>query len=81
MRKEKRYDRFNAYHLKRTGNPIARLRDANSTGASAFDAGEAQGLRNLIYLSKGAKIVLTSNLWASAKLVNGSQGSVEYLIY
>jgi ATP-dependent DNA helicase PIF1 len=79
--KKKDMTEFNAYHLKRTGNPIARLRAGNSTGASAFDADQAQGLRNLTYLSKGAKIVLTSNLWASAKLVNGSQGTVEYLIY
>ena len=32
-------------------------------------------------IDKGARIVLTSNLWAAAKLVNGSQGTVEYLIY
>ena len=72
---------FNAYHLKKTGHPIAILNAINSKGASVFNADHAQGLANKIYLSKGAKVVLTQNLWTSAKLVNGSQGTVEFLIY
>ena len=79
--KKKDMSSFNLYHLKRTGHPVARLKALNSSGASAFATDQAQGLRNTIYLSKDAKIVLTSNLWAAAKLVNGSQGTVKYLIY
>lgn len=43
-------------------------------GAAAFDDDCAQGLKNCIYLAKNAKIVLTSNVWPEAKLVNGAQG-------
>ena len=79
--KKKDMAEFNTYHLKRTGHPIARLNAINSRGASAFTADHAQGLANKSYLSRGAKVVLTQNLWTTAKLVNGSQGTVKYLIY
>ena len=72
---------FNTYHLKRTSYPIARLNAINSRGASAFNTDHAQGLSNKSYLSRGAKVVLTQNLWTPAKLVNGSQGTVEVLIF
>ena len=72
---------FNSHHLRKTGNPIAKLGAINSQGAAVFDADSAQGLKNKLFLSVGAKIVLTSNIWTEAKLVNGSQGTVEYSIY
>ena len=72
---------FNHKHLKLTKNPIAKLSAKNSRGAASFDADQAQGLRNQIYVAKEAKIVLTSNLWPEAKLVNGSQGTVRYIVY
>ena len=72
---------FNHRHLQLTNNPIAKLTAKNSPGASAFEADHAQGLKNKMYIAKGAKIVLTSNLWPEAKLVNGSQGTVKAIIY
>ena len=47
--------RFNTYHLKNTGHPITKLKAENSKGASSFDSDSAQGLRNSLFLSKGAK--------------------------
>ena len=72
---------FNISHLKKTGNPICKIKAENSPGASGFPTERAQGLNNLLFLSKGAKIVLTSNIWSEAKLVNGAQGTVEFIIY
>ena len=72
---------FNAYHLRKTGHPIAKIKAVNSPGAYSFSTDSAQGLRNTIYLSKGAKIVLTSNLWSESKLVNGSHGIIRFIIY
>ena len=72
---------FNHQHLKRTQNPIAKLTAVNSPGAAAFEADQANGLKNKMYLAKDAKIVLTSNIWPEAKLVNGAQGHVKYLVY
>ena len=43
-------------------------------GAATFEDDCAQGLKNCIYLAKNAKVVLTSNVWPEAKLVNGAQG-------
>ena len=51
--KKKDMAKFNMYHLKRTGNPVARLRALNIPGASAFETDKAQGLKNNTYLSKG----------------------------
>ena len=87
---------FNLSHLRKIGNPIAQLSAINSRGASVYEADHANGLRNKLYLAKGAKVVLTSNIWPQvhpfllacltlilfqAKLVNGSKGTVEYMIY
>jgi ATP-dependent DNA helicase PIF1 len=67
--------------LKKTGSPIAKIKAVNSPGAARFPADKSQGLSNVLYLSKGARIVLTNNIWAEAKLVNGSRGTVRYIIY
>ena len=72
---------FNHKHLKLTKNPIAKLTALNSRGAASYEADQANGLRNKLYLAKEAKIVLTSNIWPEAKLVNGSKGTIKYLIY
>jgi ATP-dependent DNA helicase PIF1 len=78
---KKNMNAFNISHLKKTGSPIAKIKAVNSLGAVKFPADKAQGLSNVLYLSKGARIVLTNNIWAEAKLVNGSRGTVRYIIY
>ena len=72
---------FNLTHLRKTGNPVAKLSAVNSRGAAAYEADHANGLRNKVYLAKGAKIVLTSNIWPEAKLVNGTKGTVAYMVF
>ena len=57
------------------------MKAVNSQGAASFPAEKAQGLQNVLNISKDAKIVLKSNIWSEAKLVNGSRGTVKFLIY
>ena len=78
---KKRMVLFNISHLKKTGSPITKIKAVNSQGAASFPVEKAQGLQNVLYISKDAKIVLTSNIWSEAKLVNGSRGTDKFLIY
>ena len=39
------------------------------------------GLEPTIYLAKGAKVMLTINLWASVGLCNGATGTIVDIIY
>ena len=39
------------------------------------------GLEPTIFVAKGAKVMLTMNLWASVGLCNGANGTVRDIIY
>ena len=34
-----------------------------------------------MFVAKGARVVLIRNLWTAARLVNGSQGTIQYIVY
>ena len=53
----------------------------NFPEAKTAKSDDAGGLYNQLFFAKGCKVVLSSNLWCEAGLVNGSQGTVEYIIY
>ena len=78
---KKKMSSFNIFHLKRTGHPVVTVKAQNSPGAARFRSDQAQGLMNKIAISKGAKVVLTCNLWSEAKLVNGTRGKIHSIIY
>jgi hypothetical protein len=70
-------------HSRATGNPIARI-DAEHTGnsyARTVKASDCHGLEPHLYLSKGARVMSTSNGWKKAGLVNGAIGTVHEIIY
>ena len=72
---------FNQLGLQRTGNPILVVKSVNSKGATRFVSDKAGGLVNTLPIAKDCKIVLTANLWPQAGLVNGSRGTVRYIVF
>ena len=64
------------------GQPVATIKavhtGANASKASADDAG---GLQPVVCLTKGAHVMLSSNLWVDMGLVNGAMGTVKAICY
>jgi hypothetical protein len=74
---------FNLQGLKRTGQPLLVIQAAHEGGARArtFSAGQMGSLTKNLPITKGARIILTANLWPDAGLVNGAQGTVQYIVF
>ena len=73
---------YNYEKMKRTGQSVAKIQAKHSGhGASAAKSDEAGGLDAVVFLSKNADVMLTSNLWAEVGLCNGSFGVVEQFWY
>ncbi|KAK3922031.1 ATP-dependent DNA helicase [Frankliniella fusca] len=53
----------------------------NNAKAKEGSADAAQGLEKEVRLSKGSRVMLRSNLWLAAGLVNGATGTVVDIIY
>ena len=72
----------NINKLHSCGQPVATIKavqtGANASKASADDAG---GLQLVVCLTKGACVMLSSNLWVDMGLVNGAVGTVQAICY
>ena len=73
---------FNFNKLNLLGQPVAELKARHSSRyAAKLPSNELSGLEPVIYLAKGANVMLTSNLWADVGLCNGATGNVVDFIF
>ena len=71
--------KYNFEKLKNLGLQIARISALHSgRNAKSDDAG---GLDAVIFLARGAAVMLTSNLWQEVGLCDGATGVVEDLLF
>jgi len=77
-------DRMRALRDPLTGMlvPVAKIQAKhNCSSAKKESSDSAEGLERVLYLAKGSRIMLRSNLWLDKKLCNGSRGKVIDIIY
>ena len=72
---------INLTKLKDLNCPIARIKARHSGGAQSLSPDEFGGLEPVIYLAKGARVMLTMNIWTKVGLCNGALGTVIDFIY
>ena len=74
--------KYNFEKLNNLGSQIARI-SALHSGKNAKNAklDDAGGLDAVIFLARGAAVMLTSNLWQEVGLCNGATGVVEDLVF
>ena len=81
------YDRestavFNVEKFHSLGMPVATIKAVDSSSAAASaKPDDAGGLYPIVHLAKGARVMLTANLWQQVGLCNGAAGTVYGFMY
>uniref|UniRef100_A0A8D9E7N4 ATP-dependent DNA helicase n=1 Tax=Cacopsylla melanoneura TaxID=428564 RepID=A0A8D9E7N4_9HEMI len=73
---------YNLQKLESLSQPVARISsDNNNAEAAKADCEKGQGLEKTLYLCKGSRVMLKTNLWTKKGLVNGALGTVVDIVY
>ena len=73
---------YNYEKLSNTATPVARICAVHSgRNAKAATSDDAGGLEAVIFLARGAAVMLTCNLWQEVGLCNSASGVVHDLIF
>lgn len=73
---------YNHEQLIKLQQPIANINARHSSAiAKNISSEEMSNLEPTVFLAKGAKVMLTMNLWSSVGLCNGATGTILDLIY
>ncbi|CAB4011401.1 ATP-dependent DNA helicase PIF1 [Paramuricea clavata] len=73
---------YNHGQLTKLEHPIAHINARHSSAlAKKISSDDMSGLEPVVFLAKGARVMLTMNLWSSVGLCNGATGTVIDIIY
>ena len=73
---------YNHVQLTKLEHPIVHINAHHSSAlAKKISSDDMSGLEPVVFLAKGARVMLTMNLWSSVGLCNGATRTVAHIIY